>query len=216
MGIFDAISSFVGGLVSAKKEKKAAQKQMDFQADMSSTAHQREVEDLRKAGLNPILSAGGKGASTPSGSKATVPDFGQTSAGVSARGIQRQAMKATVKQTETNTAASAVQLKYEQDALKAYEDSPAIKKTVIGGMLGNKARLPGPVGAIIGGGTSARSTLDEWDRKAFEKNSAPGTKKHYDKLNQSLKKFKANLPAGGKRGRTPAKNRLAPGYTGSW
>lgn len=43
-----------------------AMKQMEFQERMSNTAHQREMDDLKASGLNPILSAK-SGATSPSG-----------------------------------------------------------------------------------------------------------------------------------------------------
>lgn len=65
-GIWGAHSAAQSVAANNEFQAAEAQKQRDWQEKMSSTAHQREVADLRKAGLNPILSAN-SGASTPSG-----------------------------------------------------------------------------------------------------------------------------------------------------
>jgi len=71
-----AVGSFIGGQKRNEAQIASAREQMDFQERMSNTAHQREVEDLRAAGLNPILSAtGGRGASTPGGAQAAIQDI---------------------------------------------------------------------------------------------------------------------------------------------
>lgn len=57
--------STIGGYLTGKSQQRFAER-------MSSTAHQREVADLRAAGLNPIMSAN-RGASTPTPS---IPNLG--------------------------------------------------------------------------------------------------------------------------------------------
>lgn len=65
-----AAASMAGIDMANDQNAASSAKQMKFQKRMSDTAHQREVGDLRKAGLNPILSANA-GASTPGGASYT-------------------------------------------------------------------------------------------------------------------------------------------------
>ena len=79
--MLEALGAIGLDFLSKKQEqrwaKQAANRQMDFQRDMSNTAYQRAMADMRKAGINPIMVTKLGGASTPTGAMAKTPDMGK-------------------------------------------------------------------------------------------------------------------------------------------
>lgn len=105
-----------GGVLSNILAHNEAIRNRNWQERMSNTSHQREVADLRAAGLNPILSVN-KGASVPSGSQAQTsnPLEGAASTALQAKAIASQVgvndaqiLNATAQANQSNTTAKKV------------------------------------------------------------------------------------------------------------
>ncbi|AXH73672.1 MAG: DNA pilot protein [Microviridae sp.] len=84
-----------------------AQKNRDYQTEMSNTAYQRAVKDMMTAGLNPMLAYSQGGASTPSGSAASAPSaapMGNKGTAAAQAGMATAAMQNTQADTAQKAA----------------------------------------------------------------------------------------------------------------
>jgi len=111
-GIASGLGTYLGVKETNKANAEQAQKQMDYQTEMSNSAYQRAVADLKAAGLNPMLAYSQGGASTPVGAKAEM----QSALAAGATSAQSGVKVATEAKNQTDLAEADVILKREQAA----------------------------------------------------------------------------------------------------
>ncbi len=164
MGIFDFGASQI-----------AASQQRDFQERMFKTRYQMTMDDMSKAGLNPILAAKLGGGQAPPGAAAAPSNIDQGIQGALTGYIQRK-----IARTNSKTAEATLRIK-EADALIAERDA-RIGTSPHGIDAYTAGLIPaGPIGASAYGVQRAMDLIKNYpDRpRKKDKRSYPPYRKNY-------------------------------------
>jgi len=106
-----------------------AQKQMDFQERMRATQYQTAIDDMKKAGLNPMLAYSQGGAGTPTGAMGSVStaNFKSPISSAATGFTQMQALQADTALKDANTTESTARTTLnEQQAKKTDAETASI------------------------------------------------------------------------------------------
>lgn len=117
--------SLLGALSSNKSSAREAATNRAFQEEMSNTSYQRAMEDLRLAGLNPMLAFSQGGASVPTGAMAQFSNPGLAASQAFA-GIQTSGSSAIQAETAAKLGNETIQ-KIKQEVLNLKTDNERLQ-----------------------------------------------------------------------------------------
>ncbi len=184
--IISGVASLASSALSAKGQKDTnraniaeAQANRDFQERMSSSAYQRSMADMRKAGLNPILAYKMGGASTPSGGTIAQQNPYKDANLGGAVSSAMQVRHTNAQTNLTNNQAANERNKWNASAAEAYE---AIQKKKLlrdpdyqaAWKMGEYAKVLSPVGQLgLHSAGAVRAMMGFGPRRAPRKFSGP-------------------------------------------
>lgn len=156
--IISAGASLLGGAMANRSRSEEASINRDFQEEMSRTQYQRAMEDMRQAGLNPMLAFSQGGNAVPAGAMPQIENIGSSAAQAYAAGLQAEASS---QQSETAATIGTVTIeKIKQETANLTDTNDQIR-SIVRNMNAEYYKIIEETNNAVEAGNAIRATIDK-------------------------------------------------------